>query len=77
MRKIVLTFAALAAFGLALPAVSNPASARDREVVIIKKHHDHGWHRGWQRGHREGWNHRRHGQERRHGERHGASVVIR
>ena len=43
MRKIVLTLAALAAFGIALPAVSNTANA---ETVIIKKsHRDHGWHR--------------------------------
>ena len=43
MRKIVLTLAAVAAFGLALPVVaSTPSDARD--VVIIKKNHrDHGW----------------------------------
>ena len=43
MRKLVLTLAALAAVGIALPAVSNTANA---ETVIIKKtHRDHGWHR--------------------------------
>src|SRR5437870_5059249 len=42
MRKLVLTIAAAAAFGLAVPAVtSTPASA---ETVIIKKGgHNHGW----------------------------------
>ena len=39
MRRILLTLAALAAFGTALPVTSNTADAR--EVVIIKKHRDH------------------------------------
>jgi hypothetical protein len=44
MRKLVLTLAAAAAFGLAAPAItSTPASA---ETVIIKK-----------RGHHDGWRH--------------------
>jgi hypothetical protein len=43
MRKIVLTLAALAAFGIALPAATTqPASA---ETVVIKK--DRGHHYGW------------------------------
>ena len=49
MRKIFLTLAALAAFGIALPvATTAPASA---ETVIIKK--DRGHHYGW-RNHRDG-----------------------
>jgi Ni/Co efflux regulator RcnB len=43
MRKLVLTLAALAAVGVALPAVSNTANA---ETVVIKKtYRDNGWHR--------------------------------
>ena len=66
MRKILLCLAALAAFGIALPAVSGQADAR--EVVVIKKHRhwDHGRHEGWYRGHHEGWRHH-----------HGDRVVIR
>ena len=42
MRKLVLTLAAAAAFGIAAPVVTSaPANA---ETVIIKKRgHDHGW----------------------------------
>jgi hypothetical protein len=47
MRKIVLTLAALAAVGIALPvATTQPASAT---TVVIKK--DRGHHNGW-RNHR-------------------------
>jgi hypothetical protein len=47
MRKIMLTLAALAAFGIALPvAATEPANA---ETVIIKKSRGH--HYGW-RNHR-------------------------
>jgi len=47
MRKIVLTLAALAAVGIALPAATTqPANA---ETVVIKK--DRGHHYGW-RNHR-------------------------
>ena len=53
MRKIVLTLAALAIAGFALPVASNTASAR--EVVVIKKHRDHGRHLGWIR--HQGWRH--------------------
>ena len=49
MRKIVLTLAALAAFGIALPVASNTASA---ETVIIKKSH-RGRHYGWRHHHRD------------------------
>ena len=51
MRKILLTLAALAAFGLALPVTTGSASA---ETVIIKKgHRDYGRHEGWRHRHRE------------------------
>ena len=54
MRKIILTLAALAAFGIALPVATTSASA---ETVVIKK--DRGHHYGWNRGHHYGWrNHR-------------------
>ena len=54
MRKIILTVAALAAFGIALPVATQSASA---ETVVIKK--DRGHHYGWTRGHHYGWrNHR-------------------
>jgi Ni/Co efflux regulator RcnB len=45
MRKIVLTLAAIAAVGIALPVASNSASA---ETVVIKQN----------RGHHYGWRHR-------------------
>ena len=48
MRKIVLTLAALAAVGIALPAATTqPANA---ETVVIKK--DRGHHYGWRNHHR-------------------------
>ena len=53
MRKIILTLAALAAFGIALPAATTSASA---ETVVIKK--DRGHHYGWTRGHHYGWRNR-------------------
>jgi len=61
MRKLLLTLAALAAFGIVLPAATGSASA---ETVIIKKH------RHWDRGHHYGWYHRHH-------HHHGAAVVVR
>ena len=43
MRKVVITLAALAAFGIALPAAT--ISTANAETVIIKKgHRDHGHH---------------------------------
>ena len=77
MRKVLLSLAALAAFGLALPAASTSASA---ETVIIKKHRDHGWHHGWR--HRDRVvvreRHRSHGVILREGRRHhGVGVVVR
>jgi len=65
MRKILLSLAAFAALGLALPAVSNTADAR--EVVVIKKNHrhwDNGRHYGWDRGRHEGWRHHHHDRDR-------------
>ena len=72
MRRIFLTLAALAAFGLAVPVVASTPSDAQGVVVIKKKHRDHGRHLGWQRGHHYGWakHHRRH-----HGAR--ATVVVR
>ena len=74
MRKIVLTLAALAAVGIALPIATAPA-AQARDVVIIKKsHRDHGWNRGYRHRDRvvvrDGWRHRQH-------RGHGVGVVIR
>src|SRR3954453_11498227 len=75
MRKVVITLAALAAFGIALPAAT--ISSANAETVIIKKsHRDHGHHYGWR-------NHRARpvvsGKKNRpsHHRPHGASVVIR
>jgi Ni/Co efflux regulator RcnB len=76
MRKIVLTLAALAAFGIALPVATTSANA---ETVVIKKsHRDHGRHHGWDRGRHEGWrNHRRDRVVVREGRRHhGATVGV-
>jgi hypothetical protein len=49
MRKVILTLSAIAAFGIALPVLSNPAAA-DPVVVIHKRHYDHDWR----------WRHREH-----------------
>ena len=55
MRKLVLALAAFAAVGIALPTLAT-TSADARDVVIIKKkHHDRGMHRGWYRGNHYGW----------------------
>ena len=55
MRKIVLALAAVAAVGIAIPTfTSTPAEAR--EVVVIKKHRDHGRHFG----RHYGWHKHRH-----------------
>ena len=72
MRRIFLTLAALAAFGLAVPVVASTPSDAQGVVVIKKKHRDHGWHRGHYKKKiviREG---RRH-----HHRRHGATVIVR
>jgi len=76
MRKIILTLAALAAVGIALPAATNSASA---ETVVIKK--DRGHHYGWDRGHHYGWrNHRAERvvvvKKRHYREHHGATVGV-
>ena len=75
MRKVVITLAALAAFGIALPAATN-SSANAETVVIKKGHRDHGHHYGW----------RNHRAERvvvvkknrhYHNRNHGAAVIVR
>jgi hypothetical protein len=72
MRKTLLTLAALAAFGIALPVVSDNASA---ETVVIKKtHRDRGWHEGWRHRHRDRVVIR---EGRRHRDHHGAAVIVR
>jgi len=43
MRKLGYVIAALGAIVVAAPSI---ASA---ETIVIKKHHDHGWHRDWHR----------------------------
>ena len=48
MRKIILTLAALAAVGIALPVTTNSASA---ETVVIKQNRGH--HYGWRNHHRD------------------------
>jgi Spy/CpxP family protein refolding chaperone len=69
MRKIVLTLAALAAVGIALPVATQPASAN---TVVIKK--DRGHHYGWR-------NHRAERvvivKKRHHHRNHGAAVIVR
>jgi len=71
MRNVVLALASVAALGLAIPAMTAPAEAR--EVVVIKKKHRHYHH---DRGHHYGWyKHRDH--HRHHGGTVGAKVVVR
>ena len=76
MRKIVLTLAALAAFGVALPVVSNSASA---ETVVIKRNNGH--HYGWRHHNRDRVVVReRHRSHRNHGvaiRAPGAAVIVR
>jgi hypothetical protein len=48
MRKIILTLAALAAVGIALPVATNSASA---ETVVIKQNRGH--HYGWRNHQRD------------------------
>ena len=76
MRKVVLALASVAALGLAIPAMTAPAEARD--VVIIKKKHRH---HHYDRGHHYGWYKHRHYGHRDYGHRHygydrGASVGV-
>ena len=75
MRKIIMTLAALAAFGIAIPAATTSASA---ETVVIKK--DRGHHYGWNRGHHYGWRNHRADRvvvvKRHHREHHGATVGV-
>jgi hypothetical protein len=67
MRKIMLTLAALAAVGIAVPVVSNSASAET--VVIKKREHGHGWH-PWR-------HHRERVMIREHRHHHGEAVIVR
>ncbi|MCX7311278.1 MAG: hypothetical protein NTV56_06015 [Alphaproteobacteria bacterium] len=80
MRKLFLTVAALAAFGIALP-VATTTSANAETVIIKKSHRDHGWHRGHHRDRvvvREGRRHRSHGVVIREGRRNnGVGIVVR
>jgi hypothetical protein len=74
MRKIILTLAALAAFGIALPAATTQSAYA--ETVVIKK--DRGHHYGWNRGHHYGWRNRDRDRVvvmKRHRE-HGATVGV-
>ena len=74
MRKVVITLAALAAFGIALPAAT--ISSANAETVIIKKsHRDHGHHYGWRnhRAERVVVKERRHYHHRNHG----VGIVVR
>ena len=52
MRKLLVSLVALAVLGLAVPmATSSPADAKHyrshKKVVVVKKHHNRGLHRGW------------------------------
>ncbi len=52
MRKLLLTLAAIAVFGLALPASTTPAEARKghhgySHKKQVKVHHNRGRHLGW------------------------------
>jgi len=59
MRKILLTVAALAAFGIALPVATSSANAAT--VVIKKDHRDNGWNHRHHRNHVVVRDHRHHG----------------
>jgi hypothetical protein len=43
MRNLAFAAAGLAILGFAAPTIS----AASAETVIIKRHYDNGWHRGW------------------------------
>jgi hypothetical protein len=68
MRKIMVAIITLGVLGFALPIVgSTSADARHHRghrVVVIKKHHDRGLHRGWYKN-------------RHHHHRRGARVIVR
>jgi len=78
MKKLILAAAAIAAFGLILPAVTSSA---DAQTLVVRS--GHGPHRHVDRGHRRnvvvapvrrnhGWH-----QPRREGHHHGARVIVR
>jgi hypothetical protein len=43
MRNLTFVVAGLAALGFAVPTFN----AANAETVVIKRHYDNGWHRGW------------------------------
>jgi hypothetical protein len=43
MRNLIILGTSLAVFGFSVPAIT----AAHAEIVIIKRHHDRDWHRGW------------------------------
>ena len=43
MRNLAFAAAGLAILGFAAPTIS----AANAETVVIKRHYDNGWHRGW------------------------------
>ena len=61
MRKFVVALGAALALAVALPIVTSTANAEDKTVIIKKRDHDRGMHRGSMRGHHYGWDrhHRR------------------
>jgi|HubBroStandDraft_6_1064221.scaffolds.fasta_scaffold574884_2 hypothetical protein len=70
MRKLIVVATGLAVLGFSVPTLT---AAKAEETVVIKRHHDRDWHRGWrgeadrriviERGHdrglHRGWNHDR------------------
>jgi len=50
MRKLVLTLAAVAAFGIAIPAVASTPASAETTTIIKKRGHDHGWRHSMNRG---------------------------
>ena len=67
MRNLIILATGLPLLGLGLPAIT----AAKAETVVIKRHHDRDWHRGWRgemgdrrivigrhhdRGLHQGWN---------------------
>ena len=59
MRKLIVAAAALAVLGLSVPAgaetvvIKKHRNWHPNHVVVIKKHRDNGWHRGWNHRHHD------------------------
>jgi hypothetical protein len=54
MSKLILSAAVFAAAALPLATSASAQSAYIREgdnAVVIRRHHDNGWHRGWEHRH--------------------------